>query len=231
MSIKPTILHLCCHRKLSKVVHTSISLINFLQLFWEDPKAFAGKIRYIIFPGCFGSTACPPAGHSKITFIKMIPGCIRMSKMPNWPQLTPLSVKDQQIYSEFLMDVWTAHPQSKPPCEENLSRKLISWSNSLGGYPRLTTTGEGWNEDRSVNQNLCLQAQLPLHKDSMRKHLHYWWCIINAPVDPYLTHTSVQDYKILEPLTGISVSKLWALKRGMDSFPAEYHCLRLLILR
>ncbi len=57
-------------------------------------------------------------------------------------------------------------------------RKLISAACtrdlvSFGHYPKLMTIGEGSNEDRLVNRELCLSAQLSLHHDGSVQHPHY----------------------------------------------------------
>ncbi len=71
--------------------------------------------------------------------------------MPEPPQLTPLDVEDQRLYSELLPSDRAPHPISKE-CSATLRRKLISaglypGSCPFGHDPQLMTIGESRNID------------------------------------------------------------------------------------
>ena len=76
--------------------------------------------------------------------------------MPEPPQLAPLDVEEQRLYSESLPDVQAPHPISKAepghPAEETHFSRLYLRSRSFGHYPKFMTIGEGWNVDRPVNR-------------------------------------------------------------------------------
>ena len=80
--------------------------------------------------------------------------------MPEPPQLAPLNMKEQRLYSESLPDVRAPHPISKAepghPAEETHFSCLYSRSRSFGHYPKAVTVGEEWNVDQLVNSELCL---------------------------------------------------------------------------
>ena len=79
--------------------------------------------------------------------------------MPEPPQLTPLDMEEQRLYSESLPDVRAPHPISKAepshPAEETHFGRLYPRPHSFGHYPELMTIGEGWN---TVNGELRLLA-------------------------------------------------------------------------
>lgn len=57
------------------------------------------------------------------------------------------------------------------------------------------TIGEGWNEDRLVNQELCLQAQLPLHQNRLVQLLQ---CCQHRTNPLHFPITLEQDPEILK---------------------------------
>lgn len=54
-------------------------------------------------------------------------------------------------------------------------------SHSFSHYPKLAVTGEDWN-DRLVNLNFCLLAQLPLHHKGLVECQHCFWRCPKWPV-------------------------------------------------
>ncbi|MEQ2294343.1 hypothetical protein AMECASPLE_002953 [Ameca splendens] len=87
--------------------------------------------------------------------------------MPEPPQLAPLDVEEQRLYSELLPDGRAPHPISKGvpghPTEEAHFSRLYLGSHPFGHDPKFMAIGEGRNVDRPVNQELCFSAQLSLH--------------------------------------------------------------------
>ncbi|MEQ2300449.1 hypothetical protein AMECASPLE_025545 [Ameca splendens] len=78
--------------------------------------------------------------------------------MPEPPQLAPLDVEEQRLYSEPLPDGRAPHPISKGvpghPMEEAHFSRLYPESHSFGHDPKSMAIGEGRNVDRPVNQEL-----------------------------------------------------------------------------
>ena len=71
--------------------------------------------------------------------------------MPEPPQLTPLNVEEQRLYSELLLGDRAPHPISKGaprnPAEETHFGRLYPGSYSFGHDPKFMTIGEGRNVD------------------------------------------------------------------------------------
>ena len=66
------------------------------------------------------------------------------------PQLAPLNVEEQRLYSESLLDIQATHPISKAepsqPAEEAHFGCLYSRSHSFGLHPELMTIGESLDQ-------------------------------------------------------------------------------------
>ncbi|KAI3359201.1 hypothetical protein L3Q82_002718 [Scortum barcoo] len=74
---------------------------HFLQLFQGDPEAFPGQLRDIVSPACPGSSPRPPPGGTCLEHHPREASRRHPKEMPKPPQLTPLDVKEQQLYSEL----------------------------------------------------------------------------------------------------------------------------------
>ncbi|MEQ2211635.1 hypothetical protein XENOCAPTIV_010028 [Xenoophorus captivus] len=89
--------------------------------------------------------------------------------MPEPPQLAPLDVEEQWLYSEPLADSRAPHPISKGlpghPTEEAHFSRLYPGSRSFGHDPKFMAIGEGRNVDRPVNRELRFSAQLSITED------------------------------------------------------------------
>ncbi len=97
--------------------------------------------------------------------------------MPEPPQLTPLDVEEQRLYSELLPSDWAPHPISKGtpshPTEKAHFGRLYLGSCPFGNDPKLMTIGESRNVDWQVNRELRIAAQLFLHHDRPVHWPHY----------------------------------------------------------
>ena len=121
--------------------------------------------------------------------------------MPEPPQLAPLDVEEQRLYSELLPGDRAPHPISKGapchPAEETCFSRLGSYS--FGHDPKFMAIGEGRNVDLPVNRELRLLIQLSLHHDRPIQRLHYCGHCSDLPANltfhPSLTRE--QDPKIL----------------------------------
>ncbi|CAM4549908.1 unnamed protein product [Leuciscus chuanchicus] len=86
---------------------------HFLQLFRGDTEAFPGQPGDIVPPACpRSSPGSPPGG----TCLEHLPGKASRrhpEKMPEPPQLAPLDVEEQRLYSELLPSDQASHPISK----------------------------------------------------------------------------------------------------------------------
>ena len=124
---------------------------HFHQLFWGDPKAFPGQPGDVIPPACPGSAPRSPPSRTCLKDLPREASRRHPHQMPEPPQLAPLDMKEQRLYSESLPDVRAPHPISKAepghPAEETHFSRLYSRSRSFGHYPELMTIGEGWNVD------------------------------------------------------------------------------------
>ncbi|MEQ2242659.1 hypothetical protein ILYODFUR_038290 [Ilyodon furcidens] len=78
--------------------------------------------------------------------------------MPEPPQLAPLDVEEQQLYSELLLDGRAPHPISKGvlshPTEETNFSRLYPGSRSFGHDPKFMAIGEDRNIDRKSRASL-----------------------------------------------------------------------------
>ncbi|KAI3364926.1 hypothetical protein L3Q82_001107 [Scortum barcoo] len=75
---------------------------HFLQLFRGDPEAFPGQPRDIVSPACPWSSPRPPPGGTCLEHLPREASRGHPKQMPKPPQLTPLNVKEQRLYSELL---------------------------------------------------------------------------------------------------------------------------------
>ncbi|MEQ2311570.1 hypothetical protein AMECASPLE_021524 [Ameca splendens] len=97
--------------------------------------------------------------------------------MPEPPQLAPLDVEEQRLYSEPLPDGRAPHPISKGvpvhPTEEAHFSRLYPGSRSFSHDPKFMAIGEARNADRPVNRELRFSAQLSLHHNGPAQCPHY----------------------------------------------------------
>ena len=93
--------------------------------------------------------------------------------MPEPPHLSPLSVEEQQLYSELLYTGSSSHPVSKrepshPALEAHFSHLYLR-SCSFGHYPKLVYIGEAslprqtGTESASCGRHTVPPVDLPLH--------------------------------------------------------------------
>ncbi|KAI3356345.1 hypothetical protein L3Q82_017575, partial [Scortum barcoo] len=77
---------------------------HFLQLFRVDSEAFPGQPRDIVSPVCPGSSpGPPPPGGTCLEHLPREASRGHPKQMPEPPQLTPLDVKEQRLYSKLLL--------------------------------------------------------------------------------------------------------------------------------
>ncbi|MEQ2173566.1 hypothetical protein GOODEAATRI_033347 [Goodea atripinnis] len=81
------------------------------QLLRGNPKAFSGQARNIVPPACPGSSSGPPPGGPE--HLQRKPSRRHPNQIPEPPQLAPLDVEKQRLYSESLPDDRASHPISK----------------------------------------------------------------------------------------------------------------------
>ncbi|KAI3373181.1 hypothetical protein L3Q82_006505 [Scortum barcoo] len=67
-----------------------------------DSEAFPGQPRDIVSPACPGSSPGPTPGGTYLEHLPRETSRGHPKQMPKPPQLTPLDVKEQQLYSELL---------------------------------------------------------------------------------------------------------------------------------
>ncbi|MED6282046.1 hypothetical protein CHARACLAT_027922 [Characodon lateralis] len=77
------------------------------------PKAFPDQARNIVPPACPGSSSGPPSSGTCPEHLTRKPSRRHPNQMPEPPQLAPLDVEKQQLYSESLPDDRASHPISK----------------------------------------------------------------------------------------------------------------------
>ena len=110
---------------------------------------FPGQSSDIVTPACPGSfLGSPPSGACQ----EHLPRKASRGhpiKMPEPPQLAPLDVEEQRLYSELLQGDRAPHPVSKGapchPAEETLFLSYLSYS--FGHDPKFMTIDEGRNVD------------------------------------------------------------------------------------
>ncbi|MEQ2222926.1 hypothetical protein ILYODFUR_031581, partial [Ilyodon furcidens] len=83
------------------------------QLVRGYPKAFRGQPRNIVPPACPGSSSEPPPGGTCPEHLTREPFRRHPNQIPEPPQLAPLDVENQPLYSESLSDDRASHPISK----------------------------------------------------------------------------------------------------------------------
>ena len=127
---------------------------HFLQLFRGDPKAFPGQLSNKVTPACPGSSSGSPHGGTCQEHLLREASQGHPKQMPKPPQLAPLDVEGQRLYSELLSGDRAPHPNS---AEETHFGHLYPGSYSLGHDPKFIAIGEG-------PQNTCgLVGQTPMN--------------------------------------------------------------------
>ncbi|KAI3360480.1 hypothetical protein L3Q82_002269 [Scortum barcoo] len=127
---------------LSRDAQTSPHPRHFLQLLpGGSSEAFPGQPRDIVSPACPGSSPRPPPGGTCLEHLPREASRGHPKQMPKPPQLTPLDVKEQRLYSELLpSDRASHHPISKGapshPAEETHFGRLYPRSCPFGHYPK-----------------------------------------------------------------------------------------------
>ncbi|XP_060798521.1 class I histocompatibility antigen, F10 alpha chain-like isoform X2 [Neoarius graeffei] len=125
------------------------------QLLGKNTEAFPGQPRDIVPPACPGSSPGPPPGGTCLEHLPREASRRHPKKMPEPPQLIPLDVEQQRLYSELLPNDCASHPISKGapshPAKETHFGRLYPRSCPFGHYPKLMTIGESRNVDRPVN--------------------------------------------------------------------------------
>ena len=126
--------------------------------------------------------------------------------MPKPPQLAPLDVEEQRLYSELLPGDRAPHPISKGvphhPAEETHFGRLYQGSYSFSHDLKFMTIGEGRNVDWLVDRDFCLLAQLSLHHNRPIQQPHSCSCCTDPLVNLVLHRslTREQNSKILKLL-------------------------------
>ncbi|MEQ2241221.1 hypothetical protein ILYODFUR_023129 [Ilyodon furcidens] len=132
-----------------------------------------------------------------VTYLEHLPGeasRTHLLQMPKLPQLTPLDVEEQRLYSELFLDGRAPHLISKGvpghPTEEAHFSRLGSGISFFRSWP----IGEGRIEDRPVNRELSLPHNRPTQLP------HYCGSCTDPSVDLPLHSplTCGQDPEILE---------------------------------
>ena len=97
---------------------------HFLQHFREDPKAFPGQPSNTVTPACPGSSSgSPPSGTCQEHLLREASRG-HPKQMPEPPQLAPLDVEEQRLYSKLLPGELLILSLRERPA--TLRRKLIS---------------------------------------------------------------------------------------------------------
>lgn len=124
---------------------------HFLQLFWGDTEAFPGQPGDIVSPACPRSSPGPPPSGTCPEHLPRKASRRHPEQMPEPPQLTPLDVEEQRLYSELLPSDRASHPISKGspshPAEKAHFGRLYPGSCPFGHDPKLMTIGESRNVD------------------------------------------------------------------------------------
>ena len=125
---------------------------HFLQLFREDPKAFPGQPNDIVTPACPGSSSgSPPDGACQEHLLRASVSVPSDTDAPWPPQLAPLDVEEQRLFSEPLLGDRAPHPISKGAAhhlvEETHFGGLSPGCYSFSPDPKSMTIGEGRNVD------------------------------------------------------------------------------------
>ncbi|KAM9705111.1 thioredoxin reductase 1, cytoplasmic-like isoform 2-T2 [Menidia menidia] len=128
---------------------------HFSQLLRGDPEAFPGQPGHIVPPAGPGSSSGPSPGGTSPEHLPREVARRHPDQMPEPPQLAPLHVEEQRLYSEPLPDGRASHPISKGepshPAEETHFGRLYPRSRSFSHYPKFVTVDEGGNVDRPIN--------------------------------------------------------------------------------
>ncbi|KAK3574555.1 hypothetical protein QTP86_010175 [Hemibagrus guttatus] len=86
---------------------------HFLQLFWRDPEAFPGQPRDIVSKACPRSSPGSLPGGACPEHLPRETSRRHPKQMPEPPQLSPLDVEEQRLYSELLLGDRAPYPISK----------------------------------------------------------------------------------------------------------------------
>ncbi|CAG5932572.1 unnamed protein product [Menidia menidia] len=140
---------------------------HFGQLLRGDPEAFPGQPGHIVPPAGPGSSSGPSPGGTSPEHLPREATRRHPEQMPEPPQLAPLHVEEQRLYSEPLPDGRASHPISKGeprhPAEETHFGRLYPRSRSFGHYPKLVTIDEGFTSspanDREMGQQLSQKEE------------------------------------------------------------------------
>ncbi len=180
---------------LSRDAQTSLSLDTSSSSSGGDTEAFPGQPGDIVSPACPRSSPGPPPGGTRPKHLPEKASRRHPEQMPEPPQLTPLDVEEQRLYSELLPSEWAPHPISKGapshPTEKAHFGRLYPGSCPFGHDPKLMTIGESRNVDWPVNRELRLAAQLFLHHDrpvqstALLQKLHRSVCQSPVPSFPH----------------------------------------------
>ncbi|MED6255108.1 hypothetical protein ATANTOWER_004793 [Ataeniobius toweri] len=98
---------------LSRETQTSLSPATWASSSRGNPKAFPGQPRNIVTPACPGSSSGPPHGGTCPEHLTREASRRHSNQMPKPPQLAPLDVEKQWLYSESLPDDRVSPPISK----------------------------------------------------------------------------------------------------------------------
>ena len=146
-----------------------------------------------------GSQGVPwPAEWHSNSSVSSMPGTHQI-QMPEPPQLAPLDVEEQWLYSELPPGDRAPHPISKGaphhPAEETHFGRLYLGSYSFGHDPKFR------NVDWLVNREVHLLVQLSLHQDRPMDRPHY--CSLSACQShaPSFPHSWTRPRYPLRPLT------------------------------
>lgn len=104
--------HPCVH--LSFHFHPDFPLPgHFLQLFQDDSKAFLGQPSDTVAPACPGSSPGSSPGGTCPRHLPRETARGHLIQIPEQPQLAPLYVEEQRLYSKHLLGERASHPISK----------------------------------------------------------------------------------------------------------------------